>query len=444
MDTAQIEAVPLATGSFTGLATQSTGVSAELGGGTGANSGLGNAPIWANGQRDTSNSFLLNGVDASNLFNGKSTSQVSSSRVINSTGVPDQPRRRRRRHPLRGLHLPHHRQRHPHARRLKPSPKSASTPRCTTRSRDPPPARTSISAPPPAPMPGTAQPTPIAAPTGSTPLHSSSTRIPTFRPERQGPGVAPLHSRRHHRRSHRQGQALWIPRLSAPARLRSGTRRLVPRCSRWPVSDDRSANALTNLSNNSFGANVGNSPITAANIDPTPSSCSIHPRFPASPASGSSPTTPSTASLPPLRTSTTPSFPARRGLPPTWPWPTSTTTPPRRTRSASSTSTSTIRPLPPTDTPASPDSTSTSIPARRSPPSPIPSCSSRTSAPPRRSASCARKTGATMSRPSGPAPSPAARPAPDPSTCSDRTTSPASRSTTYLASTSRLVSVQFT
>ena len=46
------------------------------GGGTGANSGLGNAPIWANGQRDTSNSFLLNGVDASNLFNGKSTSQV--------------------------------------------------------------------------------------------------------------------------------------------------------------------------------------------------------------------------------------------------------------------------------------------------------------------------------------------------------------------------------
>ena len=91
LDTAQIEAVPLATGSFTGLATQSTGVSAELGGGTGANSGLGNEPIWANGQRDTSNSFLLNGVDASNLFNGKSTSQVSSSRVINSTGAQTSP-----------------------------------------------------------------------------------------------------------------------------------------------------------------------------------------------------------------------------------------------------------------------------------------------------------------------------------------------------------------
>ena len=87
MDTAQIDAAPLPTGSFTGLATQSAGVSAELSGGTGANSGLGNAPIWANGQRDTSNSFSLNGVDVSNLFNGKSTSQVPSARVINSTGV---------------------------------------------------------------------------------------------------------------------------------------------------------------------------------------------------------------------------------------------------------------------------------------------------------------------------------------------------------------------
>jgi hypothetical protein len=91
LDTSQIDAVPLATGSFTGLATQSTGVSAELAGGTGAVSGLGNAPIWANGQRDTSNSFLLNGVDASNLFNGKSTSQVDSARVINSTGVQTSP-----------------------------------------------------------------------------------------------------------------------------------------------------------------------------------------------------------------------------------------------------------------------------------------------------------------------------------------------------------------
>jgi hypothetical protein len=87
MDKSQIDTIPLATGSFTGLAVQSAGVNAELSGGTGANSGLGNAPIWSNGQRDTSNSFLLNGVDASNLFNGKSTSQVPSARVINSTGV---------------------------------------------------------------------------------------------------------------------------------------------------------------------------------------------------------------------------------------------------------------------------------------------------------------------------------------------------------------------
>src|SRR5580698_4445278 len=87
MDKAQIEAIPLPTGSFTGLAILSPGVNAELPGGTGVNSGLGNQPIWANGQRDTSNSFLLNGVDASNLFNGKSTSQVASARIVNNTGV---------------------------------------------------------------------------------------------------------------------------------------------------------------------------------------------------------------------------------------------------------------------------------------------------------------------------------------------------------------------
>ena len=87
LDKQQIQDVPLPTGSFTGLAILSPGVNAELPGGTGALSGLGNAPIWANGQRDTSNSFSLNGVDASNLFNGKSTSQVGSARVINSTGA---------------------------------------------------------------------------------------------------------------------------------------------------------------------------------------------------------------------------------------------------------------------------------------------------------------------------------------------------------------------
>ena len=87
LDKGQIENIPLPTGSFTGLATQSPGVNAELPSGTGANDGLGNLPIWANGQRDTSNSFSLNGVDSSNLFNGKSTSEVGSSRVVSSTGV---------------------------------------------------------------------------------------------------------------------------------------------------------------------------------------------------------------------------------------------------------------------------------------------------------------------------------------------------------------------
>jgi hypothetical protein len=87
LDKGQIASIPLPTGSPLGAAILSPGVNAELPTGTGANSGLGNPPIWANGQRDTSNSFSLNGVDASNLFNGKSTSQVGSARVINSTGV---------------------------------------------------------------------------------------------------------------------------------------------------------------------------------------------------------------------------------------------------------------------------------------------------------------------------------------------------------------------
>ena len=87
LETQQIENVPLPTGSFTGLAILSPGVSAEIPSGEGANAGLGNQPIWANGQRDTSNTFQLNGVDASNLFNGKSTSSVASARIVNNTGI---------------------------------------------------------------------------------------------------------------------------------------------------------------------------------------------------------------------------------------------------------------------------------------------------------------------------------------------------------------------
>ena len=87
LDKSQIESIPLPTGSPLGTAILSPGVDAELSPGTGVNAGLGNPPIWANGQRDTSNSFSLNGVDGSSLFNGKSTSDVGSARVINSTGI---------------------------------------------------------------------------------------------------------------------------------------------------------------------------------------------------------------------------------------------------------------------------------------------------------------------------------------------------------------------
>jgi len=86
MDKAQIALTPLATGSFTQLAVLSPGVSAELLANLDTNSGLGNQPIWANGQRDTSNTFQVNGVDATNLFNGKSSSGSNSQRYAFNIG----------------------------------------------------------------------------------------------------------------------------------------------------------------------------------------------------------------------------------------------------------------------------------------------------------------------------------------------------------------------
>jgi Carboxypeptidase regulatory-like domain len=86
MNSAQIEAVPLGTGSFTQLAVLSPGVNADFLGGTDTNAGLGNQSIWANGQRDTSNSFTINGVNASNIFNGKTSSQLTGNRVVLNTG----------------------------------------------------------------------------------------------------------------------------------------------------------------------------------------------------------------------------------------------------------------------------------------------------------------------------------------------------------------------
>jgi hypothetical protein len=80
LDSQQIALTPLATGSFTQLAVLSPGTNAELLGGVDTNAGLGNQPVWANGQRDTSNTFQVDGVDASNLFNGKTSSSASSQR----------------------------------------------------------------------------------------------------------------------------------------------------------------------------------------------------------------------------------------------------------------------------------------------------------------------------------------------------------------------------
>ncbi len=86
IDTQTIETTPLGTGSFTQLAILSPGVHADFLGGGGANTGLGNQAIFANGNRDTSNSFSLNGVSTNNLFNGNSTSQVGENRFVLNTG----------------------------------------------------------------------------------------------------------------------------------------------------------------------------------------------------------------------------------------------------------------------------------------------------------------------------------------------------------------------
>ncbi len=81
-----IEGAPLGTGSFTQLAILSPGVNADLLSGSGTNAGLGNQNIFANGQRDSSNSFNVNGVNTNNLFNGKSSSSVSDNRFVLNTG----------------------------------------------------------------------------------------------------------------------------------------------------------------------------------------------------------------------------------------------------------------------------------------------------------------------------------------------------------------------
>jgi hypothetical protein len=86
VDQLTIQQTPLGTGSFTQLAILSPGVHADFLAGSGSNAGLGNQAIFANGQRDTSNSFSLNGISTNNLFNGNSTSQVGENRFVLNTG----------------------------------------------------------------------------------------------------------------------------------------------------------------------------------------------------------------------------------------------------------------------------------------------------------------------------------------------------------------------
>jgi hypothetical protein len=81
-----IQNTPLGTGSFTQLAILAPGTSADFLSGSGSNEGLGNQGIVANGQRDNSNSFTFNSVNANNLFNGNSTSNISDSRFTLNTG----------------------------------------------------------------------------------------------------------------------------------------------------------------------------------------------------------------------------------------------------------------------------------------------------------------------------------------------------------------------
>jgi len=86
VDSQLAQEIPLGTGSFTQLAILAPGVNADFLSGSGSNEGLGNQGIVANGQRDTSNSFTFNSVNANNLFNGNSTSNIAEGRFVLNTG----------------------------------------------------------------------------------------------------------------------------------------------------------------------------------------------------------------------------------------------------------------------------------------------------------------------------------------------------------------------
>src|ERR1035438_7693294 len=86
VDQLTIQNTPLGTGSFTQLAILAPGIHADFLGVSGANSGLGNQAIFANGQRDTSNSFSMNAVAKTNRVDGKTTSQAGENRFVLNTG----------------------------------------------------------------------------------------------------------------------------------------------------------------------------------------------------------------------------------------------------------------------------------------------------------------------------------------------------------------------
>jgi len=86
VDSLTMENTPLGTGSFTQLAIMAPGVHADFLSSTGSNGGLGNQAIYSNGQRATSNSFSMDGVDTNNLFNGNSTSGVTQYRFVLNEG----------------------------------------------------------------------------------------------------------------------------------------------------------------------------------------------------------------------------------------------------------------------------------------------------------------------------------------------------------------------
>jgi hypothetical protein len=86
LDTTTLQQIPLATGSFTQAAILAPGANAQFINGTGTNEGLGNQALWVNGQRATDNTFRVNGIDVTNLFNGNSNSQEPSGRVTPNTG----------------------------------------------------------------------------------------------------------------------------------------------------------------------------------------------------------------------------------------------------------------------------------------------------------------------------------------------------------------------